>query len=234
MTRCPFANLEINSYNSSNTSISNKADIRSLPSGTYHLEITDINGCKIQSRPYTIDAVTATLPAPRYDAVTIPRHADAELRVKNYMPGGVYELYDAATGSLIERNSSGVFILSNVPENTDYIIKLVAGVCGSEPGMVSIKVIDITRVEVPNAFTPNGDGINDEFRIKITGWFRLNNLRIFNRYGQMIFETRDLSREWKGYFNSNPVAVGTYYWTLEGIDIHGSILRKSGSVTVIR
>ena len=227
-------NLQFNWYNSSNTSIATQADIKSLSSGTYHLEITDINGCKIQSRPYTIDAVTATLPAPRYDAVTIPRHADAELRVKNYMPGGVYELYDAATGALIERNNSGIFRLFRVPDNTDYIIKLVAGPCGSEPGTVSIKVIDITKVEVPNAFTPNGDGINDEFRIKITGFFRLNNLRIFNRYGQMIFETRDLSREWKGYFNSNPVPVGTYYWTLEGIDIHGSILRKSGSVTVIR
>ena len=227
-------NIQYRWVSSFNSVVGSSPDLRGLNDGTYRLEITDINGCKLESREYMVEPVTTILPAPRYDEVTIPRNGDATLRVKNFVSGGIYELYDANSGALIERNNSGVFKIPSVPDNREYLVKLVSGPCSSEPAQVSVKVIDITNLEIPNAFTPNGDGINDEFRIKVTGYFKLNNLRIFNRYGQLIFETRDLSREWKGYLNSNPVPVGTYYWTLEGIDVQGHTLRKSGSVTLIR
>ena len=227
-------NIQYRWYNSNNTVVGNSADLRGLNAGVYRLEIADVFDCRIQSRDYVIDQVTTILPAPRYDVLTIPRNSNGVLRVKNFIPGAVYELYDATTNALLEKNNTGVFQLVPVPDNRDFIVRVVSGPCGSEPGLVSVKVIDITQLEIPNAFSPNGDGINDEFRIRVTGYFKLNSLKIFNRFGQQVFETRDLSLEWKGNFKSNPLPLGTYYWVLEGIDVHGDMLRKSGSVTLIR
>jgi len=115
-----------------------------------------------------------------------------------------------------------------------FSVRASAGPCVSAVGQVSIKVIDITQLEIPNAFSPNGDGINDQFKIRVTGYFKLDGLKIFNRWGQLVFETRDLNNEWNGTIKGNPLAIGTYYFVIEGLDVEGKRLRRSGSVTLIR
>jgi gliding motility-associated-like protein len=143
-------------------------------------------------------------------------------------------LYQAATNAVIEQNQTGSFTLKKVPEDTRYYIIYEAGPCTSDQGQVSIKVIDMTKLDIPNTFTPNNDGINDEFRIGVTGYFKLNGLKIFNRWGQLVFESRDLKLVWNGNKNGQLLPVATYYWVIEGIDLNGKFLRQSGSVTLIR
>ncbi|WP_315819887.1 gliding motility-associated C-terminal domain-containing protein [Paraflavitalea speifideaquila] len=98
----------------------------------------------------------------------------------------------------MKKNQTGIFTLPKVPEDVRYYITYEAGPCTSNPGQVSIKVIDMTKLDIPNTFTPNNDGINDEFRIGVTGYFKLNGLRIFNRWGQLVFESKDLNYVWNG------------------------------------
>ena len=148
--------------------------------------------------------------------------------------GARYELLDSRTGQVIQNNNTGTFNISDVKEDMILSIRAIAGPCMSAVGQVNIKVIDITQLEIPNAFTPNGDGINDHFKIRVTGYFKSDGLKIFNRWGQLVFETRDLSNEWDGTIKGNPLAIGTYYWVIEGLDVEGKRLRKSGSVTLIR
>ena len=148
--------------------------------------------------------------------------------------GARYELLDSRTGQVIQNNSTGTFNISDVKEDMILSIRAIAGPCMSAVGQVNIKVIDVTQLEIPNAFTPNGDGINDHFKIRVTGYFKSDGLKIFNRWGQLVFETRDLSNEWDGTIKGNPLAIGTYYWVIEGLDVEGKRLRRSGSVTLIR
>lgn len=230
----PAGTLQYQWYNSNNALVGRQKDITGLTEGGYQLLITDINGCTLRSSVYTITQVVSTLPAPRYDNVTIPRNTDATLTVKNRVTGAGYALYDAATNTLLEQNQTGVFILKKVPEDAQYYIIYQAGPCTSEPGRVSVKVIDETKLDIPNTFTPNNDGINDEFRISVTGYFKLNGLTIFNRWGQLVFESKDLNLVWNGKKNGQNVPIATYYWVIEGIDLHGKLLRQSGSVTLIR
>ena len=70
-------------------------------------------------------------------------------------------------------------------------------------------------IVVPNAFTPNGDGRNDQ--LFPTNAYKADNLvfRIFNRYGQLVFETRDWTRKWDGRLNGRELEAGTYVWTLQ-------------------
>jgi gliding motility-associated-like protein len=150
------------------------------------------------------------------------------------LAGAIYELLDARTGQLIQNNNSGTFNITNVKEDMIFAVRASAGPCVSAVGQVIIKVIDVTQLEIPNAFSPNGDGINDHFKIRVTGYFKSDGLKIFNRWGQLIFETKDLGNEWDGTIKGNPLPIGTYYWVIEGIDVEGKRLRKSGSVTLVR
>lgn len=209
-------------------------ELTGLGPGNYYLLVSDINGCELRSRDYTVSPITTSLPAPRYRDQTIPRYSSTTLKVENPINGASYELIDPQTGQLIQKNTTGNFELTAVNEDRMLQVMLRAGACSSPVAQVFIKVIDITKLEIPNAFTPNGDGINDVFRIRVTGYFLMDELKIFNRWGQLVFETKQVNKDWDGTLRGKPLPVGTYYWVVEGLDVHGEKLRRAGSVTLLR
>lgn len=77
-----------------------------------------------------------------------------------------------------------------------------------------LKVVTSCYIDVPTAFTPNGDGQND-FLYPLNG-YKATNLKftVYNRLGQLIFETTDWTRKWDGSFNGRPQAAGTFFWIL--------------------
>ncbi len=78
-----------------------------------------------------------------------------------------------------------------------------------------VTVVTSCYIAVPNAFTPNGDGLND-FLYPINAYKAENMIfRVFNVYGQKVFETRDRNKKWDGTINGIPQKSGTYVWTLE-------------------
>jgi len=73
-------------------------------------------------------------------------------------------------------------------------------------------------ITVPNAFTPNGDGKND-WLYPLNAYMATNlEFMVFNRYGQLVFETRDWTHKWDGKINGIPQGTGTYIWTLRYTD----------------
>ncbi|MCF6366451.1 MAG: PKD domain-containing protein [Bacteroidales bacterium] len=97
--------------------------------------------------------------------------------------------------------------------------------------------IDIVReytVDVPNAFTPNGDRINDVLYVRGWGIENLNFFKIFNRYGEIVFETNDKNKGWDGTYKGKPQGVETYtYWvTVRTYD--NSLLSKRGTVKLLK
>ncbi len=100
----------------------------------------------------------------------------------------------------------------------------------------SIKVWVVAQPSyfVPSAFTPNGDGRNDVLRPIAIGYSANNYFRIFNRFGERVFESKDFSQGWDGNFNSEPADVGTYFWELSVTNRHGEKEFYKGDVTLIR
>lgn len=97
----------------------------------------------------------------------------------------------------------------------------------------TVLIAGSATVYVPNAFTPDGDGINDMFGAAGTG---LNDyeLQIFNRWGEQIFTSTNLDDQWDGNYQSLPVAEGVYVYKLFAMGDGGARTYKTGSVTLLR
>lgn len=86
----------------------------------------------------------------------------------------------------------------------------------------------------PTAFTPNGDGNNDGFKIVTYGNMLHYALSIYNRWGQRVFWTGDPDRRWDGNLNGKPCEAGVYYYTMEGQCLTGQKQQHRGDVTLVR
>jgi gliding motility-associated-like protein len=88
---------------------------------------------------------------------------------------------------------------------------------------------------VPNAFTPNNDGLNDVFLPRYQCDFSNYELRVFNRWGQMVFRSESPSNGWDGTMSGSRQPVGVYVWQLTYKDaITGKATTLKGTVALIR
>lgn len=91
-------------------------------------------------------------------------------------------------------------------------------------------------INLPNAFAPesaNGGG-SARFGLKNRQIVKLNYFRIFDRWGKLVFETTDPTKQWDGTVNGEPAALGVYVWEADGFCTLGQRFQKSGNVTLLR
>lgn len=101
-------------------------------------------------------------------------------------------------------------------------------------GEVLIKVYKGPEIYMPNAFTPNQDGRNDILKPVPVGIKDLNYFVIYNRYGEKVFFSRNSDKGWDGLYKNVPQETGVFVWIAEGIDDKGNIVKRKGTVTLIR
>ncbi len=88
---------------------------------------------------------------------------------------------------------------------------------------------------VPTAFSPNGDGMNDKFEVRMNCKnMSAYQILIFNRYGQKVFASGDLNDSWDGTFRGASVDVGTYFYYLNYLDNDKKLVERKGDVTLLR
>ena len=92
---------------------------------------------------------------------------------------------------------------------------------------------DCFGLYLPNAFSPNADGINDVFRPLLIQLDDFNFLRIYNRWGQMLFETLDPAKGWDGFYESIGQPLGVYVYVVDYI-CDGKPQKMKGNVTLVR
>jgi gliding motility-associated-like protein len=94
---------------------------------------------------------------------------------------------------------------------------------------------DSSYLAIPNAFSPNGDGLNDIFKILVTTNLDLENMQIFNRWGELVFENKNISRGWDGNFKEMQQPLGSYVYYIQVRNIvNNNIENYTGTVTLIR
>jgi len=117
--------------------------------------------------------------------------------------------------------------------STKYIVHAATALGCVAVDSISIYVDPESLLAIPNAFTP-GSGPNNEFKIILKGIASLNYFRIFNRWGNMVFETTDINKGWDGSFNGVPQPFGVYVYEVEATTSTGKIFEKHGNTTLIR
>ena len=124
-----------------------------------------------------------------------------------------------------------VAILSN---DTYFTVTVTDAVGCSASDGVFIKVYDGPEYYLPNAFTPNGDGLNDVFRPIPAGMKSTEFFRVFNRNGQLVFQTNRWLEGWDGKFKGKNADQGTYVWSIKGYDVNGRLVEMKGTVILLR
>lgn len=92
----------------------------------------------------------------------------------------------------------------------------------------------LINIFVPKSFSPNGDGNNDQLFVYLAGTKEFHFFKIFNKFGQLMFETKNPDNSWDGRTNNTIQPLGAYVWVAEAIDVNGKIITQTGSVILLR
>ncbi|MCC6370746.1 MAG: gliding motility-associated C-terminal domain-containing protein, partial [Bacteroidia bacterium] len=106
--------------------------------------------------------------------------------------------------------------------------------CFKSVNTYKVKINLITTVDVPTAFTPNEDGTNDFIFPDGWGIKKLNYFKVYNRWGQLLFETNELKHGWDGKFNGVPQNMETYVYQVSAESYTKETYTKSGTFKLIR
>jgi gliding motility-associated-like protein len=119
-------------------------------------------------------------------------------------------------------------------DDTRFILTVTDDFGCTDKDTVLIKVYKGPTFYIPNAFTPNGDGINDNFKPTYVGIQRLEYFRIYDRYGVLIYETSNMGKAWDGFYKNTKQNTGNYVYVVKGIDKNGQEKILKGNVLLIR
>lgn len=103
-----------------------------------------------------------------------------------------------------------------------------------DSSIIEIPTFPCCEIEMPNAFSPNADGLNDLFVPATKGNPLEYAFVIYNRYGQQVFRTTNIDKGWDGTFNGNPAETGVYYYWLSSDCATGENTKLKGDLTLIR
>ncbi len=191
---------------------------------TYVLTITDNNGCQ-RSDSLTINVLKKPL-----------AEAGPE---KQIFEGQSATLDGSAKGTGIRYSWSPATSMTNAntlqpvvapADNTTYTLSVISDVgCGAAQDQVFVCVFK--KVAIPNAFSPNGDGINDDWNILYLQTYTQAVVTVFNRYGQQVFTSNGYNKKWNGTVNGNPLPAGTYYYM---IDRKNGLAMLNGWLLIVR
>jgi gliding motility-associated-like protein len=208
-----------------------------LPSGvmvnttnTYRDTFKTIGGCdSVVVTKLTVE----TAPRPEFSGALAKEYTEGTpitFTTQNII-GGSYEWY---VNSLKINELSNTKIL-NLKSGENIIRVIVKSSVGCV-GEASITILGIPKVELPNAFTPNGDGLNDNFSIVTTAdnYFTIEKFQVFNRLGNQMYNNENGIRGWDGRFKNDDCASDTYVYLLEVVSKNGIRQKFSGEILLLR
>ena len=194
---------------------------------TYHLQVTDNYGCNFK----VFDEVTVVMNPP------VHAYAGADTIAAMGMPhqlsgsGGITYLWSPAH---LLNNSSLQNPITVLQNDTRFYLTVTDKFGCTGASSVFIKVFKGPTFYIPNAFSPNGDGLNDVFKAVAPGIKQVYYFQVFNRWGELMFQTQNISTGWDGRSRGIQQPSAVYVWIIKGVDLAGKLVELKGTVTLIR
>lgn len=202
----------------------NIALLDSVAPGVYVLTVTDANGCTFQE---SITVISSSPPLIVTADTVIYAGASAMLTAQGAVTYSWSPSDDLSCATCFQTFAHPVV-------NTTYCVTGIDSLGCTDTTCIAIVVDQYCGgVHAPNAFSPNGDGLNDGFGVLpycINEFY----IAIYNRWGQKMFETHDPRAFWDGYFNGKQCEIGVYVYYAVAVDFTGRKTVKKGNVTLLR
>jgi gliding motility-associated-like protein len=189
--------------------------------GTYKVSVWDSHGCNssdsvhvAQFSPLPVGFLPADTAMCSYDVLTLAVNQR-------------FSAYAWSTGdqtASIQVKSPGTYILQ---------VEDGLGCTGTDSVVVGLKEC-LSGFNMPNAFTPNGDGLNDLIRPIVGGRVEAYSFVIFDRWGKKVFQSSDLTAGWDGRFQGQPEPTQTYSWVCHVKWAGAKVQQYKGTLTLIR
>jgi gliding motility-associated-like protein/uncharacterized repeat protein (TIGR01451 family) len=212
----------------------NAVQLQVQASGTYVAQAANSAGCSSTfSNPVVVTVIDLPVtPVLEIDGTTqFCKDETRLLKVKSIPPAHTIQWF--RNNTLIP----GVFSDTlRINDGAGYRVTLTnSNGCASTPSnTVLTAVVCVTGIYVPDVFTPNGDGINDIIKPITPGIRKFRWFRIYNRWGNLVFEAADAQKGWDGKFRGKEQPAETYIWVVEGADSRGISIKKTGMLNLVR
>lgn len=204
--------------------------------GTYTIKMVafDNNTCNL------VDSTSSTIvvsgkPTAGFSFSPNPPQENIITTFTNLSQNGTHYLWNFGDGSSLQTVSIDTTVKHQYKKTGTYTGCLVAynDYNCTDTVCEQIPIIINSLLDVVTAFTPNNDGVND--RAKVIG-YGIDKLlfRIYNRWGQLMFETNDSDIGWDGKYKGKDQPMDAYGYTLEATLFDGTEIKKSGSITLMR
>jgi gliding motility-associated-like protein len=221
-------------FGDGNTSFQERPTHTFLEEGNYPVSLTVLTStdCKIE----TTDGLNLTVfpsPTAAFDVnPPITSVSQAFIKITDESQGASIWEYDLGDGNY--SNSPSLNHTFNEVGNY-YITQFVQNEFGcTDSTQRAIEIQEDFILYVPNAFTPNdGNNRNDYFTWAISGYETFE-MRVFNRWGELIFETKDPNGQWDGKYNGQKVRDGVYVWQVKALDLNGDERIITGHVSALK
>jgi gliding motility-associated-like protein len=195
---------------------------------TYTVSVTDENDC--------VNTETATVVV--YQPIQTVNNEQSiiigESQLLNAYQGEGYTYQWSPNYNIDCLDCAEVWVMPMVDTTYRVIITDLLG-CYTDTSYYHVKVLPWTSVDVPDVFTPNGDGTNDIIYVKGWGIEKLHYFKIFNRWGELVFESNDINHGWNGYYKDKLQMADTYSYIVSvKYYLKEAPEEKSGFINIIR
>ncbi|MBC8172770.1 MAG: gliding motility-associated C-terminal domain-containing protein [Chitinophagales bacterium] len=193
---------------------------------TYVVFAEDNEGCPSR------DTVTVTVDYPAFESDSAEYCISSNTTLDAGHPGSLYYWSTGETSQIITVHIAGNYTVYIDPPDKECVITKSFIVNEIIEGCPPV-------IHIPNAFSPNGDGIND-FTMIIGVAVNTIDLKIYNRWGELVYQTNDLNilnnsgLGWDGKYQGENQPMGTYAYTISAIGADGSAVTRQGNITLVR
>lgn len=202
--------------------------LSALPAGDYTLTVTDALGCSVTADYNVTQPDSITLEPVVPDSIRFGSEATLSVDIT---PIGIYS-YQWSPSLYLSCADCSTPIFSGVQDITYNLTITDQNGC-TATREIAVAVIADKVVYIPNVFTPDGNGANDDFRV-FTNGIRFSQLMIFNRTGEKVFQSNNITQSWDGRYKGTEAMAGVYTYYLELVFLDGDRRTYQGSLTLLR
>jgi gliding motility-associated-like protein len=202
---------------------------RAIQAGTYFARLVNADGCNSITRSEQV-FIEDPRPGIRYPEEYAIKNSPIQLEARTF---GQTVLWKPPT-YLDDIDITNPYFESPVENSVGYTIDITTAAGCLTVDTQVVKTIKEVKIFVPTGFTPNNDGLNDFLKPMLYGIKEFRFFRIYNRWGQLVFDMRNNQLGWNGKIAGVLQPTNSFVWIVQGVGLDNKIYTEKGSTVLIR